>query len=62
MTQYRVFLNGNRICPKCSSMLSKFHTDKDIVYQCMDCKSRFTIIDQSKVDKEFIFGQMEVKK
>ena len=60
MTNYRVYLNGNRICPKCSSMMSMFHGHKDVIFKCMDCKSRFVAIDQENNDKEMVLEELEV--
>lgn len=58
MANYHVFLNGNRICPKCSAMMTMFHTHKDFVFKCMDCKSRYVIVDQKQNDKEMIFEEV----
>ena len=60
MTNYHVFLNGNRICPKCSAMMTMFHTHKDFVFKCMDCKSRFVIVGEENNDKEMILENVEV--
>lgn len=59
MERYSVFLNGNRICPKCSSMMTMFHGHRDIIFKCMDCKSRFVMTDEHESnDKEMILDEV----
>ena len=59
MERYSVFLNGNRICPKCSSMMTMFHGHRDIIFKCMDCSSRFVIADEHESnDKEMILDEV----
>jgi DNA-directed RNA polymerase subunit M/transcription elongation factor TFIIS len=57
---YSVFLNGNRICPECSAMMSIFHGEKDLILKCMDCNKRFIITGQKEIEKEMVLE--EVKK
>ena len=60
MTNYHVYLNGNRICPKCSAMMTMFHGKKDLIFKCMDCKSRYVVTDQEPLEKEMILENVEV--
>ena len=57
---FKVFLNGNRICPKCSAMMTMFHGHTEMIFKCMDCKSRYVIADQEETDKELIFEEVKV--
>lgn len=56
---YNVFLNGNRICPKCSSMMSRFHGIEDIIFKCTECKTRYIIADQNEIiEKEMTLQEV----
>ncbi len=59
MGNYKVFLNGNRICPECSSMMSMFHGQRDLIFKCNDCKKRFVIADQEEIEKEMTLEEVE---
>lgn len=48
--KYIVYMNGNKICPKCSGMMARY--SEEIRFRCLDCGARFEITDQIS-DKEF---------
>lgn len=47
---YIVYMNGNKICPKCSGMMTRY--SEEIRFRCLDCGARFEIADQIS-EKEF---------
>lgn len=47
---YIVYMNGNKICPKCSGMMARY--SEEIRFRCLDCGARFEITDQIS-EKEF---------
>ena len=52
---YRFYMNGVRICPKCSGMMVKCGCE--VRYRCVDCDTRFEIVDVGETEKEFLLAE-----
>lgn len=53
---YIVYMNGNKICPKCSGMMARY--SEEIRFRCLDCGARFEITDQIS-EKEFELKEVD---
>lgn len=53
---YIVYMNGNKICPKCSGMMARY--SEEIRFRCLDCGARFEITDQIS-EKEFELEEVD---
>ena len=49
--RFVVYMNGNRICPKCGG---------EVRFRCLDCDTRYEVVDM-KSEKEFILDDGEDK-
>lgn len=58
--KYIVYMNGNRICPKCSGMMARY-SDVELRFRCMDCGARFGISGQPS-EKELELAEVETWK
>lgn len=56
--RFVVYMNGNRICPKCNSMMVK--CGGEVRFRCLDCDTRYEVVDM-KSEKEFILDDGEDK-
>lgn len=54
--QYIIYMNGNRICPKCNAMMVKF--GGDVLYKCLDCKTHYKVVELGLMDKEMVLEEM----
>lgn len=53
-----VYMNGNRICPKCSGMMARY--SEELRFRCLDCGSRFEIAGQPS-EKELELAEVETE-
>lgn len=56
--RFVVYMNGNRICPKCNGMMVK--CGGEVRFRCLDCDTRYEVVDM-KSEKEFILDDGEDK-
>lgn len=56
--QYIIYMNGNRICPKCNAMMIPIYFGEDAFYKCFDCKTRYKVTDLGMMDKEMVLEEM----
>ena len=56
--RFITYMNGVRICPKCSGMLVK--CGGEVRFRCMDCDARFEIVEM-KSEKEFVLEDGKVE-
>ena len=56
--RFIVYMNGNRICPKCNGMMDK--CGGEVRFRCLDCDTRYEVVDM-KSEKEFILDDGEDK-
>lgn len=54
-----VYMNGNRICPKCSGMMARY--SEELRFRCLDCGSRFEIAGQHS-EKELELAEVSGSK
>lgn len=52
MDKYRIYFNGNKICPKCSGRL--VDTCMGLTFRCIDCKSVFRCKEEGYAEREMI--------
>ena len=46
--KYNLYINGNKICPICGSMMKLFGD----IYKCVECKRLFVIVGVGQTDKD----------
>ena len=56
--RFIVYMNGNRICPKCSGMMVK--CGGEVRFRCLDCDTRYEVVELQS-EKEFILDDGEDK-
>lgn len=50
--QYEIYLFGRKsICPECSGLFTSFG---NMQYHCIDCQSRFSVVDVGRSDNKAI--------
>ena len=53
---YVVYMNGNRICPKCSGMMVRY--GGEMAFRCLDCGAHFQILGLES-EKEFALEEIK---
>ncbi len=54
--KYRFYMNGVRLCPKCSAMMVQF--GGEVRYRCVDCGTRYEVVGIGCSDKELVLEEM----
>lgn len=51
-----VYMNGNRICPKCAGMMVRY--GGELHYRCLDCNTHYEITGMES-KKEFVLEEIK---
>lgn len=57
---FSLYLNGNKICPKCTAMMVTFSVGEHMIFKCNDCKAKFIPVTQELSDKEIVVKEVAV--